>query len=171
MTRPPIVTNIDRKWALDQCPDWADLGGAEMDAADAGGEAAEVIHETATERRQRLAAKRQNPKRFRWDWFVDDQVASFERFFAAERRSLEEWSRLWRRGWWPQADPRKGRLPKSVAKIIPSEPHPFFKRGDARFSAALGVATPAERRVWLRYGVAQFRPSDPRLKTISGAQP
>lgn len=164
MTRPPIVTDIDRKWALDQCPTWATIGGGEAADEPAG----EIVDETDFERATRLKAKREAPAVFRWDWFVDDQIASFERFFRAELKSPDEWSKLWRKGWWPKADPRK-RLPKTMAKIVPSEPHPFAKIGTSAFALGMRLATEGERRVFRRIGVVQFKPDDPRAAQLKAA--
>lgn len=165
MSRPPVVTNIDRKWALDQCPKWATLGGDD-DAQDDG--FGEIVDETDFERAQRLKSKREVTTVFRWDWFVDDQADSFERFFAGERKTSEEWSNLWRRSWWPQADPRK-RMPKTMAKLIPHEPHPFARRGTPAFHVGLKLATADERRLFERVGVVQFKPDDARAAKLSKA--
>lgn len=159
--RPPIVTDVDRKWALDQCPPWAVVGGDEADADEPG----EIIDETEFERSARLKAKRERPKVFRWDWFVDDQADSFERFFKHERKSSADWSGLWRRSWWPKADPRK-RLPRSMSKLIPTKPHPFARKGTPAFAVALKLANETERKLFVRVGVAQFAPDDPRAEKL-----
>jgi len=158
--RPPVVTDIDRKWALDQCPPWATLDGTVDDPDD---ELGEIIDETDEERAARL---KHNPERkFNWTWFVAGQVERFEREFRDERRSTDEWSKLWRKAWWPKSDPFL-RMPKEMKKKIPSEPHPFVKRGDPLWSAAINACTPAERHICEKVGVVQFKPDDPRAKIL-----
>lgn len=156
--RPPLVTDVDRKWALDQCPAWASLNPPELDPTEG-----EIIDETDMERHERM--RRAGPGVFCWTWFVDDEIAKFERYFRDERKTYGDWSRLFRLSWWPQADPRR-KATKAQRKAIPSEPHPFVKRGDPRFAAALEVCTGAERRVCELVGVVQFRPDDPRAKVL-----
>lgn len=160
----PVVTDIDRKWALDQCPSWATIGGD--DAED--DEPTEIIDETEFERALRLKSKREQPTVFRWDWFVDDQIVSFERFFATERKTARDWSNLWRKGWWPKADPRK-RLPKTMAKLVPHVPHPFAKVGTPAFAIGMKLATEAERPLFRKLGVVQFKPDDPRAEKLKAA--
>ena len=81
----PVVTDIDREWALTQCPKWASRASMtdpeEVPAADASGR-----------------------KTLNWDWFVAIQIERFEAFFAHERKTSGDWSRLWRRSWWPKAE-------------------------------------------------------------------
>lgn len=50
-----------------------------------------------------------------------------------------------------------------------SVPHPYFKRGSSEFERAVSLATPQERLIWERFGIAQFAPDDKRLKKITGA--
>lgn len=45
--------------------------------------------------------------------------------------------------------------------------HPFFRKGTQEFAIALRLATEDERRMWTRFGIAQFKPDDPRVKTIT----
>ncbi len=45
---------------------------------------------------------------------------------------------------------------------------PFFRRGTKEFSRAIEVATQQEKMMWQRFGVAQFKPDDPRLKLVEG---
>lgn len=151
--RAPIVTDADRKWSLDQCPPWASRETPEDFARD------DVDPEAPRQRGERS-------QRFVWDWFVDDQVQSFERFFAHERKPSADWSRLWRRSWWPKSDPRK-RDAKLVAKLNPGKPHPFARRGTSEFNEGLRLATPLERRLFEQVGVVQFAPDDPRAKVLA----
>ena len=48
----------------------------------------------------------------------------------------------------------------------PKQVYPFFRAGTDEFARALKVATEGERLVWKRFGVAQFKPDDPRLKRV-----
>ena len=159
--RAPVVINSDREWALAQCPPWA-----VRSASDYRGDVGEIADETDDERMLRQRRERDRSVTFVWDWFVDDQISNFERFFAHERKTYADWSRLWRLSWWPKADPAK-RLPKSVAKLIPSVPHPFARRGTPEFDTGLKAATPAERRLFEKIGVVQFTPDDPRAKVLT----
>lgn len=145
--RPPVVTDLDRAWALAQCPGWAVRGSASAASAAPAGELPR--------------ASREGPAV--WDLFVAEQAEAFEAFFAFDRRAPAAWSRLWRNSWWPKADARR-RFPKASAPA--RVPHPFWRRGAPEFVRALGVATPAERRIFLKIGVAQFRPDDPRLPKV-----
>jgi hypothetical protein len=97
-----------------------------------------------------------------WGLHVAEQAERFEGHFGAERKPHAEWSGLWRRVWWPKADPSI--LHPSKA---PHRPHPFVMRDDPRFLVALALLDAAERRVAERFGVVQFRPDDPRAKAIS----
>ena len=149
--RTPIVTDADRKWALDQCPPWAAKTGPDE-------EFPELVDNPETPRNAKQPV-------FRWDWFVADQAESFERYFKHDRKTLDDWSGLWRRSWWPKADPRK-RLPKTMAKLIPTKPHPFARKGTPAFAVALKLANEDERKIFVRVGVAQFAPDDPRAATL-----
>ena len=160
--RPPLVTDIDRKWALDQCPAWATLDVADRD----DDEPTEIIDETDLERAERMKRKRDKSVEFCWTWFVDDQIDSFERFFCDQRKTYGDWSRLWRLSWWPKADPMR-RLPKTVRKLVPSTPHPFARRGEPGFDAGMRVATAQERRVFEKIGIVQFKPDDERAKVLN----
>lgn len=160
--RAPLVTETDRKWSLDQCPPWASRATPGDDGPEIEPEG-ESIDETDMERARRRTG---GTDRFVWDWFVDDQIHNFERFFAHERKSFEDWSRLWRRSWWPKADP-KVRVPRLVAKLNPGQPHPFARRGSPEFEEGLRLATPQERRLFERIGVVQFPPDDNRAKVLA----
>lgn len=150
MTRRAIVTNRDRDWALAQKPDWARMhDDADGEIVDDGG-----WMDVETE------IKKGDPT---WFDFVIGEVERFEKYFGDEMKSERQWSELWRHGWWPKRKEewafmsRKGKGPF----------HPFFRKGTPEFERALKVATPSERMVWVRFGVAQFVPDDPRLKKVA----
>ena len=139
----PVVTNTDRAWSEGQRPAWAPPGFPPE------GERQKVLH---------------------WGWFVADQAERFERYFAHERKAAGDWSRLWRAAWWPKADPLK-LYPRLVPKSAPDRrPHPFWKAGTPGFEAVLALATPRERWLWRRIGVAQLAPDDPRAKALTERQ-
>jgi hypothetical protein len=154
----PLVTDADRKWAMAQCPPWARCDYSEEDfpeIVDDGGWLENARTETLP-----------TPN---WADFVHEQAERFEKFFQGQDKTYGDWSRLWRKSWWPKADPAK-RWPKMAKK----EFHPFFRRGTKEFRRALDVASPVEKRMWERFGVAQFKPDDPRLKMVeeaAGAKP
>lgn len=150
MSRPPVVTDIDRKWALDQCPDWARRSRIEDDA--------DIVDDGAWLDGEPKPHELDKPN---WDLFVIEQVERFEEYFAHDRKDPADWSRLWRFSWWPKANPEK-RFPKMAPKRL----HPFFKKGTPEFARALKVATDSERALWVRFGVAQFVPDDPRLARV-----
>jgi len=138
---PPVVAEADRQWALDQRPAGAALGDGRSDA-------------TATPQGPALC----------WRWFVLREVRAFELYFANERKTRGDWSRLWRRGWWPKAEPWKfGPRPRAPTT------HPFWHSGTEGFRLALSLATPAERKLWERICVAQLPPEDPRVVEIRNA--
>lgn len=140
--RAPVVTDADREWSAAQCPAWAVRGFPPDD-----GKPVRVLF---------------------WDWFVSDQAERFERFFCHERKTPGDWCRLWRKSWWPKADPVK-LFPKLVPKAD-RRPHPFFRSGTPEFARALEVATARERWLWRRIGVAQFVPDDPRVKCVQTSE-
>lgn len=98
-----------------------------------------------------------------WEDHVAEQAERFEAHFGDDRKSYSEWSGLWRRVWWPKADP-------SILhpKKAPHVPHPFVKRGDEAWSKAFAMLTVDEKFVADRFGVIQFRPHDPRAEAIGG---
>jgi hypothetical protein len=96
-----------------------------------------------------------------WSMFVAEEIEKFEQRYAGEYRSTNEWSSIWRKGWWPRVSARK-RFPKSA----PKEFQPFFRKGTPEFARALKYATEDEKRMWIRFGIAQFKADDPRLKNI-----
>ena len=156
--QPPVVTDLDRKWSLDQCPPWAVRATPDDYESDS-----EIVNDSDVVRSGRRAGYRD---RFVWDWFVDDQIANFERYFSHERTKPSAWSRLWRQAWWPKSDPRKS-APKLVAKLNPGQPHPFARRGTLEFEEGLRLATPQERRLFERLGVVQVPPDDKRAKVLA----
>lgn len=148
-----IVTDIDRKWALAQKPDWFQMGTLNEEHCelvdDGGWLDAPKVSDSEDERPS-------------WAVFVAAEIERFERHYAGEFKSSADWSSIWRKGWWPRVAPNK-RFPKSAPKV----PHPYFKRGSPEFDQALRLATPQERLIWDKFGVAQFTPDDKRLKKIS----
>lgn len=96
-----------------------------------------------------------------WSTHVDEQAERFERHFGNERKPMAEWSGLWRRAWWPKADP-------SILhpEIAPAIPHPFVRRTDPAWTKVVKALNPAERQFAERFGVMQFKPDDPRAQVI-----
>lgn len=127
--RPPVVTDIDRDWAIAQRP-------AEWDEA--------VLP---------------------WADHVAEQVEAFEEFYAMTPKPAAEWSGMWRRVWWPKADPNI-RHPE----IAPQIPHPFFRKDDPVWPLVLAILTADELKVAERFGVAQFRPNDPRIEKLEAVE-
>jgi len=122
--RPPVVSDLDRVWAVEQKPaDW--------------------------DTRAPLLP---------WAQHVSEQAERFEEYFQGERRFATEWSGLWRRVWWPKADPAV-RHPK----LAPHVPHPFIVSSHPAWSSVLAVLSPLERRTAERFGTMTFRPNDPRV--------
>lgn len=97
----------------------------------------------------------------RFEQHVAEQAEAFEAHFGADRKPYAEWSGLWRRVWWPKADPSIRHPGKA-----PHVPHPFVKRGDGRWLEALALLAPAERAIALKFGVLQFKPDDPRALVL-----
>lgn len=128
--RPPIVTDADRQWAIEQKPANWDVEAPNL----------------------------------AWEDHVAEQAEAFEAHYVDDRKPLTEWSGLWRRSWWKAADPSI-RHPKEA----PARPHPFVTSKDQAWSRVLEVLTKDERKVAERFGVAQFRPDDPRAAVIGGA--
>lgn len=151
--RPPVVSDRDRAWALALMPPWCRLGSGDA------GPPPEIVDDGAWLDQPGKAKPRD--ERPDWTLLVDEQIEAFERFYANDRKTPGDWSRLWRNGWWPKVDARK-RFPRSA----PKEKHPFFRKGSPEFARALGVATEEEKRMWRRFGVAQFKPDDPRLPAV-----
>lgn len=129
MRRPPVVTDLDRQWAIDQKPERWEIEAPTL----------------------------------AWEDHVAEQAERFEAHFGNERKPSTEWRGLWRRVWWPKADPSI--LHPGAA---PSIPHPFAKRGEPVWMAALNVLDQKERKIAERFGVIQFRPTDPRASVITG---
>jgi len=137
--RAPVVTDADREWAFEQKPTNWDW------LAD-----------------ERVAGTGLEP--LAWEDWVASEAEAFEAYFAEDRKTYAEWSGLWRRKWLPEGNPVK-RFPRTV----PREPQPYVKAGDPRFDRALSLATPDELVLWRRFGVAQFKPTDPRVPQVMGA--
>jgi len=160
--RPPVVTDADREWALRQEPgDWSERNGsrpkqtglrftAEGELIDGDG----LDADDASDGNGGLP----------WAQHVDEQIEAFERYWSStgDLKPASEWSGLWRRVHWPQADPSI-RHPQ-----VKGTPHPFVKRGEPAWDAAWRVCTPAERSFADRFGVIQFRPTDPRAVVLAG---
>jgi hypothetical protein len=156
MSATAIITDIDRDWAMAQMPYWCqrgDLSECDCEIVD-DGTWPEVSAESTLDTRPN------------WSHFVADEIERFERHYAGQQKPAQEWSSIWRKGWWPKVSARK-RFPKSA----PREFHPFFRQGSPEFSRAMAVATVDERRLWLRFGVAQLRPDDPRLRYVREGEP
>lgn len=129
-SRPPVVTDADRQWALEQEPaDWATRSNG-----------------------------------LEWATHVAEQAERFEIHYGSERKPMAEWSGLWRRAWWPKADP-------SILHphVAPASPHPFVRRADPAWPKVVKVLNPAERQFAERFGVMQFKPDDPRAGLISNS--
>lgn len=155
--RAPLVTNADRDWALEQMPPWCQRGNV----SDAYGEI--VDDGSWLDDEPKTTGELEKPS---WSQFVAEEIEKFEAHYGGQFKSLDEWSSIWRKGWWPKVSPRK-RFPKSA----PKEFHPFFRKGTQEFAIALRLATETERAMWVRFGIAQFKPDDPRVEKIrSGAK-
>lgn len=150
----PVVTNADRDWALAQKPRWARLHAADDDL--------EMVDDDAPlDAARRAAISRREPS---WFNFVSGEIERFERFFAGQRKSYAEWSVLWRKGWWPKRREERA-FPRSARR----SPQPFVRRGTPEFDRAMALGSAEERRMWERFGVAQFKPDDRRLPEIFAA--
>lgn len=69
--RPPIVSDADRQWAIEQRPaHWA-----------------------------RVVTRDGKPRS--WAALVSRRASAFERHYAHDRKPAAEWAGLWRRVWWP----------------------------------------------------------------------
>lgn len=144
-----IVMNTDRDWALAQKPEWARMHDEETDneIVDDGGWLDE-------ERRHDLPGPS-------WFSFVIGEIESFESYFGDDRKTHAEWSAIWRKAWWPK---RKEEWAwKHMAK---KQTQPFFRKGTQEFAIALRLGSEDEKRMWIRFGVAQFKPDDPRVQKI-----
>lgn len=143
--RPPVVTDIDRQWAIEQQPP--------------GWEAAVAA------RWEKLPEQHRPDEPLTWAAHVGEQVERFEAHFSGDRKPPAEWSGLWRRMWWPLAD-----ATVMHPREVPSDPHPFVKRGQPGWLEALSVATVKEREIAMRFGVIVYRRDDPRAKVMEMAQ-
>lgn len=150
----PIVTDADRNWALLQKPEWARMHNDESD--DLG----EIVDDGGWLDADK-GARHQGPS---WFDFVVGEIESFERFFSGEQKTYAEWSTLWRNSWWPKR--REDWAFKHMAK---KKTQPFYRKGTQGFAIALRLASDDERRIWVRFGIAQFKPDDPRVAKIESA--
>lgn len=99
-----------------------------------------------------------------WSQHVREQAEAFEWHFAGQLNSPRAWSEIWRKTWWPKADPRIRH-----AKSCPKAPlHPFVKSGHPLWGLALESLTARERALAERIGIVQFRPDDPRAAILTG---
>ncbi len=89
---------------------------------------------------------------------VEEQAAAFERNFAADRKPPAEWSGLFRRVWWPDADPAI-RHPDTA----PHVPHPFVRADHPAWPRVLATLSRDERQIAERFRVMTMRPDDPRV--------
>lgn len=143
-SRPPVVTDIDRQWAMDQEP----TGWAEQ-----------------VEARWLEIPEHQRPlEPLTWDQHVAEQAERFEAHFATDRKPAAEWSGLWRRAWWPKAD-------ASVLhpREVPGIPPIIVRRGDERWLIAVSMLTESERRLAIKLGLVPFKHDDPRIASMAGA--
>lgn len=92
---------------------------------------------------------------------VAEQIERFEVHFADDRKPHAEWSGLWRRVWWPKADPSILH-PDKVDGPAPV----MVRRGDAHWSAAMTVLSRSEKALAEQLGVVPFKPNDPRLEHV-----
>jgi hypothetical protein len=97
-----------------------------------------------------------------WAQHVAEQAERFENYYGHDRKTGAEWGGLWRRVWWPKADPAI--LHPQVAAHVR---HPFVKPGHPRWDAALAAMTDRERAIARRFGVAQFHRDDPRARVLA----
>lgn len=137
--RPPVVTDADRAAALaDRPADW-DVSGP-------------------------LLAKRGPP--LEWEHHVAEQIERFERHYAYDRKPAAEWSGLWRRSWWPNADPFVLH-PHTNPQAPPDDRYVVIRRADATWPRVLALLSPSERRLSERIGVVQLRASDDRARQVA----
>ena len=149
----PIVTDIDRRWALEQKPNWVRM------YTDSSDDVGEIVDDGGWMDTAKTDSKHLGPC---WFDFVTGEIESFERFFYGQRKAYAEWSALWRYGWWPK---RKEEWTwKHMAK---KKTQPFFRKGTQEFAIALRLATEDERAMWVRFGIAQLKPDDPRVVKIT----
>jgi hypothetical protein len=142
--RHPVVTDVDRQWAVGQEPDgWS----AEVEA-----------------RWLEIPEHQRSFEPLTWAQHVAEQAERFEAHFADDRKPAAEWSGLWRRAWWPKAD-------ASVLhpREVPGVPPVLVRRGDDRWLVALTLLTDSERKLAIKLGVMPFKLSDPRIASMAGA--
>jgi hypothetical protein len=147
--RPPIVLDVERRWALARRPSW--LPPDDDLEAEAYGE---VIDDDAPLDCPRSTPRPQRP----WRDLVHGEVECFEAHYNGQCDTYAGWAELWRM-WWARIDVRKI-YPQLVP---PPPPQPFFRALSSGFARALEIGEPDEVAMWQRFGIAQFTPEDPRL--------
>lgn len=150
--RPPIVLDEERQWALLRRPSWLPPDQVKSD-----------VNELADDDAQLDCPAVERERTWTWEGVVAHTAEEFEAYYRGEVKTYDEWQGLWRKVWWPKVDPRKY-FPK-LAPVLPTQP--FFKRGSRDFERALEIGAPDELAMWQRFGVAQFRPEDPRLAYLT----
>lgn len=157
--RAPVVNEDDRRWAVSMAPVWARRRrGIRATSEQAFPELVATDKSTL----QATADVRV------WEDFVDHQAERFEAFYADQRKSPADWSRLWRKSWWPKADPKLTHA-RLIPKVATAAAYRVFRAGSTEFARALVQATPQERKTWTQIGIVQFPVGDPRLACIEGA--
>lgn len=155
--RPPIVLDGDRDWALSKRPTWFPQDLVNL-ADPANDDFPEIIDDGGQHDCPPIFSK---PVLTLFD-VVLNEVTRFEQHYKGQLKTYAEWSALWRQDWWPKIN-----LRKIFAEHAPrAQPHPFWRVGSDGFERALEISTTAEVAMWQRFGVAQFRPEDPRLAYI-----
>lgn len=154
-TRPPIVTDADRQWALAQCPDWAVRANVQAnDWPDDGAP-------------DDAPPTKGGPGVLIWDYFVTGEIERFERFYYDQRKTYGDWSTLWRKSWWPKADPR--RMNRKLSPKPDPKDYRTFRRGSAEFEFAIKLGSSVQRKLWANNGVVMFLASDPMVAKIEKA--
>lgn len=153
---PAIVTDEDRQWALDQCPAWAQRGPLTFTERD------DAFPELADEKPRTM------PDVLVWDIFVARQVERFEKHYVGERKTYGDWSRLWRKSWWPKADPRK-----LHPHLVPPDARPYVlvHRHDPDWQATMRLVTPRQAMIAERIGVIRFDEGDPLFERVKRPKP
>lgn len=167
--RPPIVTDIDRQWAIDQKPETWDRDVIDRWAKTYPHLAAKIVHSEDYDEIVDDGAMLESgdwnlphmPRPLSWAQHVDEQAEAFEAHFGSDRKTWAAWSSLWRRVWWPKADPSI-RHPRSA----PSVPCQMVRASEPAWHAVLGVLTPDERKLAERLGCMPFKASDPRVSVL-----
>lgn len=168
--RPPVVTDLDRQWALDLKPETWDRDVIDRWARAYPHLAAKIVpsadFDEIVDHGEMLESGDWNlpnmPRPLSWAQHVEEQAEAFEAHFSMDRKTWSEWSSLWRRVWWPKADPAI-RHPRSAPYVPPI----MARSTDAVWPAVLAVLTPDERKLASRLGVMPFKRDDPRVSVLS----